>query len=99
VDYLEYRDYETLTCPYCNNSFQNPIKYPPKDNSKKIGIIVLIVIVLIYILYNASGGSSNKVIEYNQSDRKEIYYHDENGYVIKRKTIYYDGRPDEYKYY
>lgn len=99
VNYLEYRDYDTLICAYCNNSFPNPIKYPPKDKSKKRVIIIVLIIVFFYFWYYAIRDDAYRVDEFNQSDRKEIYYYDENGNINKRQTIYYDGRPNEYKYY
>ena len=99
INRLEYQDYETLTCPHCGNDFQNPIKYPPKNNSKRIGIIVLVVIAAYYFWYYAIRDDAYRVDEFNQSDRKEIYYYDENGNINKRQTIYNDGRRDEYKNY
>ncbi len=62
--------------------------------------VILVVVVLIYFIDKCSmEDESNKIIEYKQRDRIERYYNDENGNPKMRETIYYDGRPTEYKYY
>ncbi len=71
-----------------------------KEYELKTWHIILAVLLLMYSvgkIIQKNDANSTKV--FNQTDRKEIYYHDENGNVIKKETIYYDGRPTEYKYY
>lgn len=71
-----------------------------KEYELKTWHIILAVLILLYSVGKVSqkkNANSTKV--YDQKDRKEIYYYDENGNPTERETIYYDGRPTEYKYY
>ena len=71
-----------------------------KEYELKTWHFILAGILLLYSVgkvLQKKDANSTKV--FDQRDRKEIYYYDENGDVKQRETIYYDGRPTEYKYY
>lgn len=87
-----------ISCPVCHCDFKNPIE-TQRFKHKLIWVILGILFFLWIVGKMDMQSDAGKTKTFEQIDRTEIYYHDDNGNVIKRKTIYKDGRPTEMKYY
>ncbi len=75
-----------------------------KWNNKEYEIKSWLIFFWAFLLLSGIGKctmkkDANGTKTYEQSDRTETYYYDENGNVSKRETNYRDGRPTEIREY
>ena len=75
-----------------------------KSNGKEYEIkswhIILWVTILLFGIGKCTmKQNANSTKTFEQRDRTETYYYDENGNVSKRETNYRDGRPTEIREY
>lgn len=71
-------------------------KWNNKEYEIKSWLIFLCVFLLLFGIGKCSmKQNANGTKTYEQQDRTETYYHDENGNVIRKETSYKDGRPTE----